>query len=228
MLEQHFETREEASRAAAQAIAALVMRRLDGQYKASVVVSGGTTPERCFAELAKMELDWEHVSIVLSDERWVPPDGDDSNERLVRETLLKGRAADAYLLPFYKEDSNPEARSDEINQQIRNLPFPFACALIGMGEDGHFASLFPDADNLEDGLDTESLHLSIPVTTGSSPHARISLTLSALSRSDEIILLLFGDKKLEVLEAAKQIDSDLPIARLLLQKRAPVNVYWAP
>ncbi len=228
MLEQHFDTREEASRAAAQAIAALVMRRLDGQYKASVVVSGGTTPERCFAELANMELDWEHVSIVLSDERWVPADSDDSNERLVRETLLKGLAADAFLLPFYKEDSNPEERSDEINQQIRNLPFPFACALIGMGEDGHFASLFPDADNLEDGLDTESQHLAIPVTTASSPHPRISVTLSALSRSDEIILLIFGDKKLEVLEAAKQVDSELPIARLLLQKRAPVNVYWAP
>ena len=228
MLEQHIETREEASHAAAQAIAALVMRRLDGQYKASVVVSGGSTPERCFTDLANMELDWEHVSIVLTDERWVPPDHDDSNEKLIRETLLKGRASDAYLLPFYEEGTDPVERSKALNQQIRNLPFPFACALVGMGEDGHFASLFPDADTLEDGLDTESLNLSIPVSTSASPHPRISLTLSALSRSDEIILLIFGDRKLEVLEAAKQVDSELPIARLLLQKRAPVNVYWAP
>ncbi len=228
MLEQHFETREAASLAAAQAIAALVMRRLEGQYKASLVVAGGTTPRQCFAELANMDLDWQHVSVVLSDERWVPPDSDDSNEKLVREMLLKERAADADLLPFYAEDSDPASRSDELNQQIRNLPFPFACALLGMGEDGHFASLFPDAENLEDGLDTESQHLCVPVTTAASPHPRISLTLSALSRTDEIVLLVFGEKKLAVLEAAKHADSDLPVARLLLQKRAPVNVYWAP
>ena len=228
MLEQHFETREEASRAAAQAIAALVMRRLDGQYKASFVVSGGSTPERCFAELANMELDWEHVSIVLSDERWVAPDSGDSNERLVRETLLKGLAANARMLPFYKDGSTVDDRSDELNREIRNLPFPFACALIGMGEDGHFASLFPDADNLDDGLNPESLNLCVPIRTSASPHPRISLTLSALSRSDEVILLAFGDKKLEVLESAKHADSEFPVARLLLQKRAPVNVYWAP
>ncbi len=228
MLEQHFETREAASLAAAQAIAALVMRRVEGQYKASLVVAGGTTPRQCFAELAHMELDWQHVSVVLSDERWVAPDSEESNERLVREMLLKDRAAAAELLPFYAPGSDPETRSEELNQQIRNLPFPFACALLGMGEDGHFASLFPDADNLDDGLDTESQHLCIPVRTAASPHPRISLTLSALSRSDEIVLLVFGDKKREVLEAAKEPDSDLPVARLLMQKRAPVNVYWAP
>ena len=228
MLEQHFETREAASLAAAQAMAALLMRRLEGQYKASLVVAGGTTPRQCFAELAHMELDWQHVHVVLSDERWVPPDSEDSNERLVREMLLQERAASAEVLPVYVPDSDPATRTEELNQEIRNLPFPFACALLGMGEDGHFASLFPDADNLDKGLDTDSQHLCLPVTTASSPHPRITLTLSALSRSDEIVLLIFGDKKLEILESAKDPDSTLPVARLLLQKRAPVNVYWAP
>ncbi|MEE4164076.1 MAG: 6-phosphogluconolactonase [Woeseiaceae bacterium] len=223
-----FETREAASIAAAEAISALLERRLDAHEKASLVVSGGTTPSRCFAELANLELDWDNVHVVLSDERWVPADSDDSNEKLVRETLLTGRAAGASLLPVYREDTDPAARSEEIDQAIRLLPFPFACSLLGMGEDGHFASLFPDAGNLEAGLDPDNTTLCLPVSTAASPHPRISLTLSALSRSDEIILLIFGAAKRAVLESAASLQSELPVARLLLQKRAPVNVYWAP
>ena len=166
--------------------------------------------------------------MVLSDERWVAPDSDDSNEKLVRNTLLKDRAASASLLSVFDASSTPDARTESLADEIRALPFPFACALLGMGEDGHFASLFPDADNLEAGLDTESPDLCLAVRTAASPYPRISLSLSALSRSDEIVLLVFGQAKLDVLEAAKAPGSELPIARLLRQKRAPVNVYWAP
>ena len=228
MLGQKFTSRAAASEAAAQAIAALVMRRLEGQYKASLVVAGGTTPRQCYEVLSNLKLDWPNVSIVLGDERWVPPDHEDSNERLVRETLLKGRAAAAALLPVYKSGSDPVERSAEINAEIRQLPFPFSCALLGMGEDGHFASLFPDAENLPTALDPDNLNLCLPIDTAASPHPRVSLTLSALSRSDQIVLLLFGDRKRAVLEAAMSPDSDLPVSRLLLQKRAPVNIFWAP
>ena len=228
MLGQKFTSREAASEAAAQAIAALLIRRLEGQYKASVVVAGGTTPGRCYEVLSELKLNWPNVSIVLGDERWVPPDHEDSNERLVRETLLKGRAASAALLPVYRPDSNATERSAEINDELRQLPFPFSCALLGMGEDGHFASLFPDAANLDAALDPDNLNLCLPIETATSPHTRVSLTLSALSRSDEIVLLIFGERKRAVLEAAMSPDSDLPVHRLLLQKRAPVNVFWAP
>ena len=228
MQEFHFDNRDEASIAAAAALAELIGRRLATQGAASLVVSGGTTPGRCFAELAATDLDWQLVSVVLSDERWVPPDSDDSNEKLVRELLLTGHAAGASLLSVYQSDTSPEARCETLADEMRALPFPFAAALLGMGEDGHFASLFPDAANLGEGLDTDSATLCLPVATAASPHPRISLSLSALSRSDEIVLLVFGEKKLNVIEAAKEAENDLPIARLLRQKRAPVNVYWAP
>ena len=97
-----------------------------------------------------------------------------------------------------------------------------------MGEDGHFASLFPDAENLADGLDVEGEQLCIPVTTEASPHPRVSLTLAALARSDAIVLLMFGENKLKVYEQAKQKGSKLPVAALLKQKKAPVHIYWAP
>jgi 6-phosphogluconolactonase len=227
-MENIFDSREAASVAAAERIAAALGRRLDAQREASVVVSGGTSPAGVFAELARMPLAWPDVHVILSDERWVPPEHEDSNEKLVRDTLLTGEAKEATVLPVYKPGVTVEERCVELNDELRQAPFPFACALLGMGEDGHFASLFPDAENLEEGLDVDSSELSIPVNTAASPHPRVSLTLSALSRSDEILLLMFGDRKREVYEAAKQTANGYPVFHLLRQKRAPVYVYWAP
>jgi 6-phosphogluconolactonase len=227
-MEHFFKTREEASVAAAEAIAERLAARLDAQSGASLVVSGGTTPDRCFDVLSEKPLDWQRMQIVLSDERWVPPDDEASNERLVRDALLKGSALPARLLPVFSMTMGIEARCDEIDQQIRVGPFPFACVLLGMGEDGHFASLFPDAANLKEGLDVDAEQLCLPVTTKASPHPRVTLTLAALARSDAIVLLMFGDNKLEVYEQAKSKGSKLPIAQLLRQKKAPVHVYWAP
>jgi len=226
-METWLDSREAASVAAAERIRAALTRRLDAQGAASLVVSGGTTPAACFAELAKMPLGWADVTVVLSDERWVAPDHDDSNEKLVRNTLLAGAACDATLLPAFRPGMTPEARCLQLNDELRQVPFPFACALLGMGEDGHFASLFPDARNLEDGLAADSRLLCVPIVTSASPHPRVSLTLTALSRSDEIVLLIFGDAKRTVYEVAKQSD-DFPVSRLLKQKRAPVHVCWAP
>jgi 6-phosphogluconolactonase len=226
--ENWFDSREEASVAAAQEIAKRLSGRLNLQSRASLVVTGGSSPARCYEELSEMPLDWQRTHIVLSDERWVPSDDDNSNERLVRHTLLQREAAPAMLLPVFHSTKSIQARCDEIDSEIRDLPFPFACTLLGMGEDGHIASLFPDAENLAEGLDVDNEQLCIPVSTSSSPHARVSLTLAAIARSDVVVLLMFGDKKREVYAQARERGSKLPVASLLKQKRAPVHVYWAP
>ena len=154
--ENYFESREEASVAAAREIAKCLSGRLNLQKRASLVVTGGSSPARCYEELSELPLDWKRTHIVLSDERWVPSDDDDSNERLVRHTLLQREAAEAMLLPVFHSTRSIEARCDEIDKEIRDLPFPFACTLLGMGEDGHIASLFPDAANLNEGLDVDN------------------------------------------------------------------------
>ena len=207
-------------------MAELLAHRLDHQSKASIIVSGGTSPRDCMAELARAPLDWQRVQVTLSDERWVPPDHEDSNEKLVRETLLVDQASSAQLLPVYADDVTPEERCDVLQDPLPVLPF--SCSLIGMGTDGHFASLFPDAEQLELGLDVECGRLYIPVTTAASPHARISMTLAGISRSDEILLLFFGEEKLKVYEHAKASTNGYPVSRLLRQKRAPVSLFWAP
>ncbi|MDJ0709061.1 MAG: 6-phosphogluconolactonase [Woeseiaceae bacterium] len=223
-----FDTREVASVAAAERIADALQRRLDAGLKTSLVVSGGTTPARCFTELAGTELNWSGVTVIASDDRWVPPDHEDSNEKLIRDTLLVEHAAEAKLFGFYADDKSLEHRCNELDAEVRFMPFPFACSLLGMGADGHFASLFPDAENLDTGLDLESHSICLPVHTLASPHGRVSLTLAALSRSDEIVLLFFGDDKKAVYEQAKSGDDQYPVSRLLRQKRAPVHIYWAP
>ena len=227
-MENIFDNREEAALAAADRIGEALQRRLEAQGEASVVVSGGTSPAGVFAELASKALAWADVHVILSDERWVPADHEDSNEKLVRDTLLTGEAQGATLLPVYKSGVAIEERCEELNDELRLAPFPFSCALLGMGEDGHFASLFPDAENLAKGLDVDSNELCIPVRTAASPYPRVSLTLSALSRSDEILLLMFGDAKREIYEAARQQANGYPVSHLIRQKRAPVHVYWAP
>ncbi len=227
-MEYLFETREQASIAAADRIVAALSKRLERQRDATLVVSGGTTPERCFQALAEKDLDWARVHVLPSDERWVPPDDDSSNEKLVRETLLQARANEAHFAPLYAEGTDIGKRCEALETSIRKLPFPFSVCLLGMGEDGHFASLFPDAADLKTGLDTDAAKLCMPVSTAASPHPRISLTLAALSRCDEILLLIFGDRKREVYEQAKTTGNTYPVAHLLKQKRAPVHMYWAP
>ena len=226
MTEHYFETRLEASTAAANRMAELVAKRLDNNGDASIIVSGGTSPQQCMAALAKAPLDWPRVQVLLSDERWVPADHEDSNEKLVRETLLVGPAAAAQFLPVYAAGVSPEERCDELQDPLPVLPF--SCSLIGIGTDGHFASLFPDAEQLKLGLDVESSRLYVPITTAASPHPRISMTLAAISRSDEIALLFFGDEKLDVYKQAKASTNGYPLSRLLRQKRAPVRLFWAP
>lgn len=227
-MEYFFDTREQASIAAAKHIATALDRRLQEQKAASLVVSGGTSPVQCFEALRHANIDWSRIGIIPSDERWVPGEHDDSNDKLVRNNLLLNGAASADLLPFYSTESTVEERAAALDKEIRFAPFPFACSLLGMGTDGHFASLFPDAENLEEGLDLESSKLCLPVQTEASPYPRISLTLAALSRSDEIVLLIFGDDKRKIYEKAKAGNARYPVTRLLRQKRAPVNVYWAP
>ena len=227
-VEHFFDSREEASLAAADSIVEALTRRLDHQPRASLVVTGGSSPTLCYAALAKADIPWRRVKTVLSDERWVPPTHDDSNEKMVRETLLTGHATDAELLSLYDAQVSVSNRSSTLNEMLEDLPIPFACSLLGMGEDGHFASLFPDSDSLEIGLQVDNPTFFVPVNTAASPHPRISLTLAALTRSDVIVLLFFGKAKHEVYKLAKAASTAFPVSKLLAQNRAPVHVYWAP
>ena len=223
-----FETRDSASLAAASCIATALKERLDSSNTTSFVVTGGSSPRACYSTLATTELPWDRVHLLLSDERWVPPTHDESNEKMIRERLLIGNAAKAQMHPFYAVNTTAEARCAALTDELRKLPRPFAVCLLGMGDDGHIASLFADAENFAEDIDINNEQLCVPIITSASPHTRVSLSLSALLQSDEIVLLFFGDRKQAVYEQAKRDAVAFPVSRILHQDDVPVSVFWAP
>lgn len=203
---QIFSDREAASQALADHIQSSLHRQLEAVGKALLVASGGNSPIRCFDILSGRNLEWDRVYITLSDERCVPVDHPQSNEKLVRDHLLRDKAAGGSFIP------PDDARLGSL--------LPAACSLLGMGEDGHFASLFPDSPQLQQGLKSKSQ--TIQVMTPSSEFQRISMTLPAILNTNEILLLVFGEKKRQQLENPE----GLPIEHLL--NAADINIFCAP
>jgi len=225
-----FKNRPEATIAAADLLVGLVGGVLDQSpdTKASLVVSGGSTPGPCFDLMSVTPLDWSRVTVVPSDERWVPPDHVDSNERLIRKRLLTNRAIEGKVLPLFRADTDPSQAPLLIENDLASIAQPLSAVLLGMGEDGHFASLFPDFEELQKALDPGGKPACALVQTAGSPHLRISLTLSALLNCSHAVLLIFGEAKREVFEAASTGGSAYPIEALLREIRKPMTVIWAP
>ncbi len=217
-----------AAAALAQHVAAHLKADLARQAQTVLVVSGGRSPIPFFHALAVQPLDWACVTVTLADERWVPPDHADSNEALVRRHLLTGRAAAARLLPLWSGAATPEAGAQALAPALAALPRPLGQVVLGMGEDGHVASLFPDAPELAEGLRTQAPILA--VHPGAAPHRRLSLSLSALLQSRDIALLLSGEAKARLLAEAlgRGPVADLPVRAVLRQTAVPVSIFWSP
>jgi 6-phosphogluconolactonase len=208
-----FESRSDASEALAIELEDRLKQAIDLEGEASLVVSGGTSPAVMFQALRDLPLPWMSVTIVPSDERDVPPDHPDRNDAMIRRELLSGRAAGARLVSLIPAG---------------DIPDRFNAVVLGMGNDGHTASLFPGSPDLQDALQSGQKleRLEVPQL---DMH-RVSLTPSALLDSDWIYLLFFGEDKRAVFEAALGgTDSEeYPIRAILQQDKVPVVVYWAP
>ncbi len=196
---------------------------------ASLAVSGGSTPKPLFKQLSAVDLPWQDVVITLVDERWVDPLDSASNEQLVRQYLLQDRAAAATFIGL--KNSSPSAAQGEAQceQELRRIPRPFTVLILGMGNDGHTASLFPGSTQLAAATDMNSGKTCLAVTPADAPHERMTLTLPAVLNTEEIILHLTGSAKKEVLAKAQEAGpaEDMPIRFVLRQEERPVLVYWA-
>jgi 6-phosphogluconolactonase len=195
---------------------------------ASLVVSGGRTPMGFFHLLSQQMLDWSKVSITLADERWVDADHADSNEKLVRANLLINEAHRATFIGLKNSAADAIVGEPKAEQALAAVG-KFTVLILGMGDDGHTASLFPGADALALGLDMDSGRTCIGVTPTAAPHQRISMTLPRLLDSQQIIIHISGAGKQQVLEQAQAGDDieALPIRAILNQQQAPLTIYWA-
>jgi 6-phosphogluconolactonase len=204
--------------AAADAIEAALQGALDARGRASLVATGGRSPGPVYDRLSRADLDWAHVAVTLSDERHVDAGSPNANARLLRERLFVGRAAAAQYLPL----------TDYAEGVLRKL-LPFDAVMLGMGEDGHVASLIPGSPVMAHAMDPDGAGLTAesPQGFGSPPVARITLTLAALLQARAIFLLIAGEAKRQVILRA-QAGGDLPVAAVLNQDRAPVRVFWTP
>jgi 6-phosphogluconolactonase len=195
-----------------------------------------------------MELPWQHVTISLVDERWVEPTSRDSNESLVRTHLLQKKAATARFIPMKTEDGTAAEGEEHCAAALVEIPRPYDCLILGMGNDGHTASLFPGAGNLAAAVDPRSAKICMAIRPPApplhpsleraalgrpcpaAPHERMTLTLPAILNSRQLFLHLQGEAKKKVLTRALEAGDalEMPIRSVLRQETTPLAVYWSP
>jgi len=194
--------------------------------KASLLVSGGSTPKPLFKKLSLSNISWNKVSIALCDERWVTSEHKDSNEKLVKDYLLVNNAVNAKFVPMYQKNIAIKDSEQVCSNVYKKELFPFDVLILGMGNDGHTASLFPKNIELKKSFDTEE-KLCISMTPSDAPHERMSLTKKAILSTKNLYLHFEGEEKRKVYKTVLEgIDSyEMPIASILNDKKK-VEVYY--
>ncbi|UVM56992.1 6-phosphogluconolactonase [Pseudomonas sp. B21-012] len=207
-------------------VAARLNATIADKGQATLVVSGGRSPVAFFAALLKQPLDWSKVLVTLADERWVPVEHADSNAGLLKRHLLTGPAVKTRFLSLYRAAGSLDAAALEADQALAELP-GIDVLVLGMGDDGHTASLFPNSPNLAEGLDPNSARRCLPMLAPSVPHQRLSMTRALLASAGFTALSVQGAGKLATLRAALAGNdlAEMPI-RAFLQD--PLDIYWCP
>lgn len=205
----------------------ILQQAISQRGEAILVVSGGRTPQALFQQLSQADLAWDKVTITLADDRWLADDHADSNERLVKASLLQNRAANAKFISLYAKADSAFTGVTEVLPRIAGLP-TFDAVILGMGEDGHTASLFPCSEQINDGLAADAPAV-LAVKPSTAPYERISLSKTRLENTRHLFLHLVGAGKKTVFDQA-MADNDvksMPIRAFLQHPQLTVQVMYA-
>lgn len=233
--ERFFADKIQLTRALTSRCAGALEAAIQARGRASFLVSGGSTPEPVYRALGEWPLPWARVGIALVDERWVDRGQEGSNYSFISDSLLRGAAARASLLSMKNDAATAAAGWAACEDAYRAIPRPYDLCILGMGSDGHTASLFPRAEGLEAALEPTGERLCAPITARKSAVTgafteRMTLTLGAMLQARAIKLLFTGEEKLQVYRQACSGGDEIamPVRAILKQQSVPVTVYWAP
>ena len=223
-----FDSRTEQAGTLARDVATNISVAIRARHRAGLAVPGGSTPGAFLCELAQQPLDWSSVTFTLTDERWVPASHERSNEGALRRALAAGAANAATVFSLFDGDGTPEQAVSTITKQLEHV-LPLDVCIVGMGGDGHFASLFPGMAGLAEMLNENGPESVVAARPEGDLEARLSLTLSTIIDATNRYILICGEEKLTVLQAAYDSNDPLrfPIAALVNGSRPP-TVYYAP
>ncbi|KPY25071.1 6-phosphogluconolactonase [Pseudomonas syringae] len=221
-----FDTAQQLADALAETVAERLRQAISENGLATLVVSGGRSPVAFFQRLAAQPLEWSKVVISLADERFVPTEHADSNAGLLHRHLLQGPVAKAKFLGLYSVASSVEEAAQAADQALAELP-PIDVLILGMGDDGHTASLFPNSPNLSEALDLQGERRCLPMLAPSVPHQRLTLTRRLLASARSPILSVSGQAKLDTLRTALAGDdlAEMPVRAFL---NPSLEIYWCP
>lgn len=231
--ERLFESRAELTAALQQECEQALVAAVEERGEATFMVSGGSSPEALYKAMSNSDLPWEFIYVALVDERWVDYDHDKSNEAFVVKSLIQNKAAVTNLVGMKNTAESAQEGLADCEAAYQQLAQPFDITILGMGSDGHTASLFPHANGLQEALTTSALCAAInahPSEVTGAITERMTLSLNGLLQSRSLVLLITGEEKLNVLRAAQAGTdvNEMPVRALLQQDRVPLTIYWAP
>ncbi|WP_265571412.1 6-phosphogluconolactonase [Sphingomicrobium nitratireducens] len=222
---------EEMADAVAGDIGFIVDSAIEARGESLLAFPGGSTPGPILAKLAEKKLPWRKVTIIPGDERLVPVDDERSNIRQIAQAMLPTGARVYPIVSAEAEDYVMAGHAADA--RLKSLKWPPDLVWLGMGTDGHTASLFPGPD-LDDAMDAPKAKLAMGIRPDPMPAGaevdRVSLTRAAILSARTIIVTITGQEKREILERALEDgqSSKLPIARVLAESEFPIDIHWCP
>ncbi len=231
--EKFFDTKEAYNEALGQSLATALSQGIETDGRSVLLVSGGSSPAPAYKYLSGIDLNWAQIDVAMVDERWVDSDHEKSNEAFIKQTLLQDKAQNANFVVMKNNADTAQTGQAECELSYQKLKSQFEVTILGMGSDGHTASLFPHADGLANALQTSDTTAAINAiesnVTGKITE-RMTLSLAGILRSKVIKLLISGEEKLAVYKQALAGEdvAEMPLRAVLQQTQVPVEVYWAP
>lgn len=202
--------------------------------KASLMLSGGSTPRETYTLIGQSNFVWHNVDVGLVDDRWVGPTSPGSNAAMIHQNFLSKTNVHTKFHPLKTASDDLEVGCEVVNLMYHKIYRPFTCLVLGMGLDGHTASWFPQAEGIEEALNPRSSKIVVPVRPKQSEVTgdyleRATLTLSAVNEAKNVYLLITGQKKLDLFNRVlAEPNSELPIRAAIDTLGARLNVFWAP